>query len=128
MCFNLHRVFFSRSAIQLLNQTEEAQSPFYFVMMSSGFALHCGLTFNLATPSDRRILHMVGVACVLGFGASFAQLPGSSSQQELISSDFTSRSLLWTTDDSGIRVSLVRCPIRMKSRLPLAVCNFYFAP
>lgn len=79
--------------------------------MSSRFSLHCGLTFHPVTPvslSDRRILHVVGVACVLGFTASFAQLPGSSgSQQEIVPSDFKSRSLLWTTDGSGIRVSLV---------------------
>lgn len=90
---------------------------FYSVMMSSCFSLRCGLTFHPVTPvslSDRRILHVVGVACVLGFTASFAQLPGSSGQQEMIPSDFKSRSLLWTTDGSGIRVSLVYYLIRVQ--------------
>lgn len=53
---------------------------------------------------DRRILHVVGVACVLGVTASFAQLPGLSSQQEIIPSGFRSRALLSTTDSSAIRV------------------------
>lgn len=50
---------------------------------------------------------MVGVACVLGFSASFTQLPAFSSQQDAIPTAFRSRALLWTTDSSGIRVSLV---------------------
>lgn len=86
------------------------------------------LTFDPVTPvptSDRRILHVVGVACVLGFSASFARLPGASSHQEMIPSDFKSRSLLWTTDDSGIRVSPVRRLVGVQSHLPQAVCDSF---
>lgn len=61
----------------------------------------------ISSASDTRILHVVGVACVLGFSASFTQLPGFSSQQDAIPTAFRSRALLWTTDSSGIRVSLV---------------------
>lgn len=50
---------------------------------------------------------MVGVACVLGLSASFTQLPGFSSHQEVVPAAFRSRALLWATDSSGIRVSLV---------------------
>lgn len=76
--------------------------------------------------SDRRILHVVGVACVMGFTASFVQLPGSSIQQEIISSDFKSRSLLWTTDNSGIRVSLVWYLIRDQNEVLSPSSNVLF--
>lgn len=53
---------------------------------------------------DSVVLHVVGVACVLGVTAGFTQLPGLSSQQEIIPSGFRSRALLSTTDGSAIRV------------------------
>lgn len=102
---------------------------FYSVMMSSCFLLLCGLTFQPVTPvslSDRRILHVVGVACVLGFTASFAPLSGSSSQQEFIPSNFKSRSLLWTADDSGIRVGLVYYLIRDQNKVLSPLSNVFF--
>lgn len=51
------------------------------------------------------VLHVAGVACVLGFTSSLVHLPGSGAQQEVIPSEFRSRALLSTSDLSAIKVS-----------------------
>lgn len=53
----------------------------------------------------RMVLYVVGVACVLGFTTSLAQLPGLGTQQEMIPSGFRSRALLSTSKGSSIKVS-----------------------
>ena len=53
----------------------------------------------------RRVLHVVGVVCVLGFTTSLAHLPGLGSQPEILPSGFRGRALLSTSDASPIKVS-----------------------
>ncbi|XP_075882635.1 lysosomal amino acid transporter 1 homolog isoform X2 [Nelusetta ayraudi] len=90
---------------------------------------------NNRMNQNRRILHVVGVACVLGFSASFTQLPAFSSQQDAIPTAFRSRALLWTTDSSGIRtftsreivgfsIGSVSSMLYLCSRLPQMYTNY----
>ncbi|XP_034393642.1 lysosomal amino acid transporter 1 homolog isoform X3 [Cyclopterus lumpus] len=51
----------------------------------------------------RRVLHMVGVACVLGFTTGLAHLPGLGTQHEAVPSGFRGRALLSTADLSSIK-------------------------
>lgn len=60
---------------------------------------------GVVSSPGRTVLHVVGVACVLGFTTSLINLPGLGAQQEIIPSGFRSRSLLSTSDASLIRVS-----------------------
>lgn len=53
----------------------------------------------------RRVLYVMGVACVLGFTTSFAHFPAFSNQQEMIPSGYRSRALLSTSDVNAVRVS-----------------------
>ncbi|XP_071331487.1 lysosomal amino acid transporter 1 homolog [Trachinotus anak] len=84
---------------------------------------------------SRRVLHVVGVACVLGFTANLAHLPGFSTQQEIIPSGFRSRTLLSTSDASsikaftreeiiGLSMGSVSSVFYLCSRLPQMYTNF----
>ncbi|XP_047441391.1 lysosomal amino acid transporter 1 homolog isoform X2 [Mugil cephalus] len=81
----------------------------------------------------RRVLHVVGVVCILGFTTSLAHLPGVNTQQETISSGFRSRSLLATSDDIkaftpkeiiGFSIGSVSSVLYLSSRLPQMYTNF----
>ncbi|XP_070825679.1 lysosomal amino acid transporter 1 homolog [Chaetodon trifascialis] len=84
---------------------------------------------------SRRVLHVVGVACVLGFTTSLAHLPGLGTQQEIVPSGFRSRALLTTSDVSRIRaftpkeiigfsIGSVSSVLYLCSRLPQMYTNF----
>lgn len=60
---------------------------------------------GVVCSAGRRLLHVVGVVCVLGFTTSFAQLPGFRNQQEIIPSGFRSRALLSTSGDIKVRLN-----------------------
>ena len=55
----------------------------------------------------RRVLNVVGVACVLGLVGQLGPLPSATLHQETLPDEFKGRTLLWTSDpsDPGIRVS-----------------------
>ncbi|XP_059188278.1 lysosomal amino acid transporter 1 homolog [Centropristis striata] len=83
---------------------------------------------------SRRIVHVVGVACVLGF-TSLAHLPGLGAQQEVIPSEFRSRTLLSTSDFNSIKpftpkeiigfsIGSVSSVLYLCSRLPQMYTNF----
>ncbi|KAM3617979.1 uncharacterized protein V6R79_013514 [Siganus canaliculatus] len=83
---------------------------------------------------SRRVLNVVGVACILSFVTSFAQLPGLNTQQEVMSADFRSRSLLSTPDSSiraftrneiiGFSIGSVSSVLYLFSRLPQMYTNY----
>ncbi|XP_019126441.1 lysosomal amino acid transporter 1 homolog isoform X2 [Larimichthys crocea] len=84
---------------------------------------------------SRRVLHVLGVACVVGFTTSFAHLPGLGTQQEIIPSGFRSRALLSTSDVSTIRaftpkeiigfsIGSVSSVLYLCSRLPQMYTNY----
>ncbi|KAM8754625.1 lysosomal amino acid transporter 1 homolog [Acanthopagrus schlegelii] len=84
---------------------------------------------------NRTVLHVVGVACVLGFTTSLINLPGLGAQQEIIPSGFRSRSLLSTSDASVIRaftpkeiigfsIGSVSSVLYLFSRLPQMYTNY----
>ncbi|XP_077371217.1 lysosomal amino acid transporter 1 homolog [Festucalex cinctus] len=83
---------------------------------------------------NRRILHVVGVACVLGFTTSFANLPGRlTTQQEAMPSPYTGRTLLSSTDLAasftpkeiiGFAIGSVSSVLYLCSRLPQLYTNF----
>ncbi|XP_022608898.1 lysosomal amino acid transporter 1 homolog isoform X1 [Seriola dumerili] len=83
---------------------------------------------------SRRVLHVVGVACVLGFTANLAHIPGLGTQQE-IPSGFRGRSLLSTSDSSSVKaftpkeiigfsIGSVSSVLYLCSRLPQMYTNF----
>ncbi|XP_029292564.1 lysosomal amino acid transporter 1 homolog isoform X2 [Cottoperca gobio] len=84
---------------------------------------------------SRRVLHVVGVACVLGFTTSLVHLPGLGSLQEVLPSGFRSRALLSTSDLSAIKaftpkeiigfsIGSVSSVLYLCSRLPQMYTNF----
>ncbi|XP_012717358.2 lysosomal amino acid transporter 1 homolog [Fundulus heteroclitus] len=84
---------------------------------------------------SRRVLNAVGVSCVLGLTAGLTQLPVVGPQPQRISSGFTSRSLLSTTDFSAIKpftpkeivgfsIGSVSSVLYLCSRLPQMYTNF----
>ncbi|XP_038579219.1 lysosomal amino acid transporter 1 homolog isoform X2 [Micropterus salmoides] len=84
---------------------------------------------------SRMVLYVVGVACVLGFTTSLAQLPGLGTQQEMIPSGFRSRALLSTSKGSSIKafttkeiigfsIGSVSSVLYLCSRLPQMYTNF----
>uniref|UniRef100_A0A3B4ZWR6 Lysosomal amino acid transporter 1 homolog n=1 Tax=Stegastes partitus TaxID=144197 RepID=A0A3B4ZWR6_9TELE len=81
----------------------------------------------------RRVLHVVGLVCVLGFTTSFAHLPGEGTQQEIVSSVVRGRSLLSTSDGSsdftpkeiiGFSIGSISSVLYLCSRLPQMYTNF----
>ncbi|XP_034393640.1 lysosomal amino acid transporter 1 homolog isoform X1 [Cyclopterus lumpus] len=83
----------------------------------------------------RRVLHMVGVACVLGFTTGLAHLPGLGTQHEAVPSGFRGRALLSTADLSSIKaftpreiigfsIGSVSSVLYLFSRLPQMYTNF----
>lgn len=60
---------------------------------------------GVVSPTDRRVVHVVGVACILGMTTSLASVPGYGAQQEMMPSEFRSRALLSISESSAIRVS-----------------------
>ncbi|XP_077429256.1 lysosomal amino acid transporter 1 homolog [Vanacampus margaritifer] len=83
---------------------------------------------------NRRVLHVVGVACVLGFTTSFAGLPGRlATQQEAIPSSYRGRTLLSSTDLAasftpkeiiGFSIGSISSVLYLCSRLPQIYTNF----
>ncbi|XP_010790569.1 lysosomal amino acid transporter 1 homolog [Notothenia coriiceps] len=84
---------------------------------------------------SRMVLHVAGVACVLGFTSSLVHLPGSGAQQEVIPSEFRSRALLSTSDLSAIKafspkeiigfsIGSVSSVLYLCSRLPQMYTNY----
>ncbi|KAI9531161.1 hypothetical protein NQZ68_000656 [Dissostichus eleginoides] len=84
---------------------------------------------------SRMVLHVAGVACVLGFTSSLVHLPGSGTQQEVIPSEFRSRALLSTSDLSAIKaftpkeiigfsIGSVSSVLYLCSRLPQMYTNY----
>ncbi|XP_061745827.1 lysosomal amino acid transporter 1 homolog isoform X2 [Nerophis ophidion] len=85
---------------------------------------------------SRRVFHVVGVACVLGFTTGFANLPGwGAAQQEVMSSHYTGRTLLSTTNRAAVRsftpkeiigfsIGSVSSVLYLFSRLPQMYTNF----
>ncbi|XP_044067632.1 lysosomal amino acid transporter 1 homolog isoform X2 [Siniperca chuatsi] len=84
---------------------------------------------------SRMVLHVLGVACVLGFTTSLARLPGLGTQQEIIPSGFRSRALLSISDVSpikaftpkeiiGFSIGSVSSVLYLCSRLPQMYTNF----
>ncbi|XP_056278947.1 lysosomal amino acid transporter 1 homolog isoform X2 [Pseudoliparis swirei] len=82
-----------------------------------------------------RVLHVVGVACVLGFTTSLARLPGLGTQHEEVLPGFRGRALLSTADLSPIKAFTTRAMIGfsigsvssvlyLSSRLPQMHTNF----
>lgn len=59
---------------------------------------------GVVSPTDRRVVHVVGMACILGMTTSLASVPGYGSQQEMMPSEFRSRALLSISESSAIRV------------------------
>ncbi|XP_070694982.1 lysosomal amino acid transporter 1 homolog [Pempheris klunzingeri] len=83
----------------------------------------------------RGVVHVVGVACVLGFTTTFAHLPGLGTQQEVIPSGFRGRALLSTSEVSSIKaftpkeivgfsIGSVSSLLYLCSRLPQMYTNF----
>ncbi|XP_075948815.1 lysosomal amino acid transporter 1 homolog [Anarhichas minor] len=84
---------------------------------------------------SRRVLHVVGVACVLGFTTGLAPLPGLGAQHEVVPSGFRGRALLSTSDVShiktfttkeiiGFSIGSVSSVLYLFSRLPQMYTNF----
>nr|XP_046251776.1 lysosomal amino acid transporter 1 homolog isoform X2 [Scatophagus argus] len=84
---------------------------------------------------SRRVLHVVGVVCVLGFTTSLTHLPGFGTQQEISPSGFRSRALLSTSDINSVRaftpkeiigfsIGSVSSMLYLCSRLPQMYTNF----
>ncbi|KAM6924968.1 lysosomal amino acid transporter 1 homolog [Xenentodon cancila] len=85
--------------------------------------------------ANRRVMHMVGLSCFLGFTASLTHLPGADLQPDMTSSGFRSRSLLSTSDASsitafttkeiiGFSIGSVSSVLYLCSRLPQMYTNF----
>ncbi|XP_040007582.1 lysosomal amino acid transporter 1 homolog isoform X2 [Xiphias gladius] len=84
---------------------------------------------------SRRVLHVMGVACILGFATNLAHLPGSGTQREIIPSGFRGRALLSTSDVVpikaftpkeiiGFSIGSVSSVLYLCSRLPQMYTNF----
>ncbi|KAM7410916.1 hypothetical protein PAMA_021065 [Pampus argenteus] len=84
---------------------------------------------------SRRVLHVVGVICVLGFTSSLVYPPGLGAQPELVPSGFRGRALLSTSDVSpikaftpkeiiGFSIGSVSSVLYLCSRLPQMYTNF----
>ncbi|TDH10870.1 hypothetical protein EPR50_G00079720 [Perca flavescens] len=81
---------------------------------------------------SRRVLHVVGVACVLGVTTSLVHLPGLCTEQEVIPSAFRSRALLSTSDIKtftpkeiiGFTIGSLSSLLYLSSRLPQMYTNF----
>ncbi|KAM8862915.1 lysosomal amino acid transporter 1 homolog isoform 2-T2 [Spinachia spinachia] len=84
---------------------------------------------------NRRVLHVVGVACVLGFTTSLVQLPGLGPLPEVVPSGFRGRALLSASDVSpikafssreiiGFSIGSVSSVLYLFSRLPQIYTNF----
>ncbi|KAM3872197.1 lysosomal amino acid transporter 1 homolog [Diretmus argenteus] len=86
---------------------------------------------------SRRVLNVVGVACILGFTASLAPLPRSGTQQEMLTSEFKGRALLSTSDVGAARfhaftteevigfcIGSVSSVLYLCSRLPQMYTNY----
>lgn len=84
---------------------------------------------------NRTVLHVVSVACVLGFTTSLPHLPRLLTQQDTIPSGFRSRALLSTSDVSSIKaftpkeiigfsIGSVSSVLYLSSRLPQMYTNF----
>ncbi|XP_049437904.1 lysosomal amino acid transporter 1 homolog isoform X1 [Epinephelus fuscoguttatus] len=84
---------------------------------------------------SRRVLLVVGVACVLGFTTSLTHLPGLDAQQEVTPSGFRSRALLSISDSNqikpftpkeivGFSIGSVSSVLYLCSRLPQMYTNF----
>ncbi|XP_072224085.1 lysosomal amino acid transporter 1 homolog [Leuresthes tenuis] len=67
-------------------------------------AMYMYYKFKSRRSDSRRVLHVVGISCILGLTASLTHLPGVGPGPEMISSGFRSRSLLQTTDVGSVRV------------------------
>ncbi|XP_061913328.1 lysosomal amino acid transporter 1 homolog [Entelurus aequoreus] len=85
---------------------------------------------------SRRVFHLVGVACVLGFTTGFTDLPGwGAARQEVMSSQYTGRTLLSNTNLAAVRsftpkeivgfsIGSVSSVLYLFSRLPQMYTNF----
>ncbi|XP_019944679.1 lysosomal amino acid transporter 1 homolog isoform X2 [Paralichthys olivaceus] len=120
-------------ADQLPLQTYTA--VYYVIADLLMLALYFYYKLNNRMKERRRVLHVVGVACVLGFTANLIHLPGLADRQEVISSGFTSRALLSTSDLSqvktftskeiiGFSIGSVSSVLYLCSRLPQMYTNF----
>ncbi|KAG7520068.1 hypothetical protein JOB18_022058 [Solea senegalensis] len=83
----------------------------------------------------RGVVHMVGAACILGFTTNLIHLAGPAAQQEVIPSEFRSRTLLSTTDVHpfkaftfkeifGFSIGSVSSVLYLSSRVPQMYTNF----
>ncbi|KAM4562104.1 lysosomal amino acid transporter 1 homolog isoform 2-T2 [Odontesthes bonariensis] len=81
---------------------------------------------------SRRVLHVVGISCILGLTTNLIHLPGVGPQPEMISSGFRSRSLLSTTgvrvftpkEIIGFSIGSVSSVLYLCSRLPQMYTNY----
>ncbi|XP_034027878.1 lysosomal amino acid transporter 1 homolog [Thalassophryne amazonica] len=70
-------------------------------MLNASSCINSKLWYSLF--SDRQILHVLGVACVLSFTSTLVCLPGSSTQENTILPGFKGRTLLSVTDAGPVK-------------------------
>ncbi|CAL8369038.1 unnamed protein product [Lota lota] len=89
------------------------------------------------TSPARRVLNVVGVACVLGLVGHLGPLPSSTMHQETLPDGFKGRALLWTSDLSspeihafttkeiiGFSIGSISSLLYLCSRLPQMYTNY----
>ncbi|KAG7226880.1 hypothetical protein INR49_022175 [Caranx melampygus] len=85
---------------------------------------------SVVSSPGRRVLHFVGVACILGFTANLAHLPELGNPEEMVPSEFRGRSLLSTTasfypkEIIGFSIGSISSVLYLFSRLPQMYTNF----
>ncbi|XP_068453899.1 lysosomal amino acid transporter 1 homolog isoform X2 [Clinocottus analis] len=120
-------------ADQLPLQTYTAVYYVFADLLMLGMYLYYKISNKMIERS--RVLHVVGVACVLGFTTNLAHLPGLDTQQEMFPSGFRGRALLSTSDLSpikaftpreiiGFSIGSVSSVLYLCSRLPQMYTNF----
>lgn len=88
---------------------------YFWTLTQCPFVLECAemsflvlmLNPGVVSSADRRVLHVVGVVCVLGFTTSLVHLPGLGPLPEVVPSEFRGRALLSVSDASSIKVSQI---------------------
>ncbi|XP_028266125.1 lysosomal amino acid transporter 1 homolog [Parambassis ranga] len=117
-------------ADQLPLQTYTA--VYYVVADLLMLAMYAYYKLRNKVAERRRVLHVVGVVCVLGFTTSFTHLTGADTQQDIFSSGFRSRSLLSATgavkaftpkEIIGFSIGSVSSVLYLCSRLPQIYTN-----
>ncbi|XP_034733473.1 lysosomal amino acid transporter 1 homolog [Etheostoma cragini] len=117
-------------ADQLPLQTYTA--VYYIVADLLMLAMYIYYKASNRTVESRRVVHVVGVVCVLGFTTSLIHLPGLGTQQEVIPAAFRSRALLSTSDIKaftpkeiiGFSIGSLSSLLYLSSRLPQMYTNF----